>query len=45
MLIADANRKYIFRNLLVISLHLFNALEYFDEKGLVHRDIKRMEMY
>ena len=45
MLIADANRKYIFRNLLVISLHLFKALEYFDEKGLVHRDVKRMEMY
>ena len=35
--------KYIFRNLLVISVHLFKALEYFAGKGLVHKDVKRMK--
>ena len=34
---------YFFRNFLIISVDLFKALEYFREKGLVHRDIKRME--
>ena len=37
----EGNANYIFRNLLVISLHLFNALEYFSKKHLVHRDVKR----
>ncbi|XP_065900190.1 uncharacterized protein [Dysidea avara] len=38
---AQAQASYIFRNLLVISLHTFRALEYFASKGLVHRDVKR----
>ena len=41
---ADNNTKYIFRNLLVISLDLFKALEYFAKRDLVHRDVKRMEL-
>ena len=41
---AQDNAKYIFRNLLVISLDLFNVLEYFAKKGLVHRDVKSMEI-
>jgi len=35
---------YIFRNLLVISLDLFSALEYFASRDLVHRDVKRKYM-
>ena len=42
---AEHKAKYVFRNLLVISLDLFNALDHFKTKGLVHRDVKRMEMY
>ena len=38
-------QSIFFRNLLVISLDLFNALDYFAQKGLVHRDVKRMEMW
>ena len=45
ILSAQNDAKYIFRNLLVISLDLFNALDYFAQKGLVHRDVKRMEMW
>ena len=41
---AQDNAKYIFRNLLVISLDLLNVLEYFAKKGLVHRDVKCMEI-
>ena len=44
MAIAQDNAKYIFRNLLFIALDLFSALEYFAKKGLVHRDVKRMEI-
>lgn len=45
ILSAQNDAKYIFRNLLVISLDLFNALDYFAQKRLVHRDVKRMEMW
>ena len=41
MSLAPKDAKYFFRNLLVISLDLFNALKYFSEKHLVHRDVKR----
>lgn len=41
MSLAPKNANYFFRNLLVISLDLFNALKYFSEKHLVHRDVKR----
>ena len=34
---------YFFRNFLIISIDLFKALEYFTEKKLVHRDIKRKQ--
>ena len=33
---------FFFRNILIISIHLFKGLQYFAGKGLVHRDIKRM---
>jgi len=44
MSLAKDKEKYIFRNLLVISIDLFKALEYFAMKGLVHRDVKRMKL-
>lgn len=44
MKLAKDEAKYVFRNLLVISLDLFKALDHFKTKGLVHRDVKRMEL-
>ena len=44
MKLAKDAAKYVFRNLLVISLDLFKALDHFKTKGLVHRDVKRMEL-
>lgn len=41
MSISKGQEYYIFRNFLVIAVHLFNALDYFKSKGLVHRDVKR----
>ena len=38
---ASNTTDYVFRNLLVISLGLFKALDYFAKERLVHRDVKR----
>lgn len=36
------HQKLYFRNFLVIALDLFSGLQYFKERNLVHRDVKRM---
>ena len=42
MSVSRGQEYYLFQNFLVIVVDLFNALDYFRSKGLVHRDMKRM---